>query len=59
MASTIERVIAYVGLPGNKPLVYLGRFDKQIKVLGHRVELGEVEAAIRQLSGLEGVVALG
>jgi amino acid adenylation domain-containing protein len=44
---------------GNKPLVYLGRFDKQIKVLGHRVELGEVEAAIRQLSGLEGVVALG
>jgi amino acid adenylation domain-containing protein len=44
---------------GNKPLVYLGRSDKQIKVLGHRVELGEIEAAIRQLSGLEGVVALG
>jgi amino acid adenylation domain-containing protein len=43
----------------NKPLVYLGRLDNQIKVLGHRVELGEVEAAIRQLSGLEGVVALG
>jgi amino acid adenylation domain-containing protein len=44
--------------PGN-PLVYLGRFDNQIKVLGHRVELGEVEAAVRQASGLEGVVALG
>jgi amino acid adenylation domain-containing protein len=44
---------------GNKPLVYLGRFDNQIKVLGHRVELGEVEAAIRELSGLEGVVAMG
>jgi acyl-coenzyme A synthetase/AMP-(fatty) acid ligase len=43
----------------NKPLVYLGRLDNQIKVLGHRVELGEVEAAVRQLSGLEGVVALG
>jgi acyl-coenzyme A synthetase/AMP-(fatty) acid ligase len=43
----------------NRPLVYLGRFDKQIKVLGHRVELGEVEAAVRQVSGLEGVVALG
>jgi amino acid adenylation domain-containing protein len=43
----------------NKPLVYLGRLDNQIKVRGHRVELGEVEAAIRQLSGLEGVVALG
>ena len=44
--------------PGN-PLVYLGRFDSQIKVLGHRVELGEVEAAVRQVSGLQGVVALG
>ena len=43
----------------NKPLVYLGRLDNQIKVLGHRVELGEVEAAVRRVSGLEGVVALG
>jgi acyl-coenzyme A synthetase/AMP-(fatty) acid ligase len=43
----------------NKPLAYLGRLDNQIKVLGHRVELGEVEAAVRQVSGLEGVVALG
>jgi len=43
----------------NRPLVYLGRLDQQIKVLGHRVELGEVEAAVRQVSGLEGVVALG
>jgi amino acid adenylation domain-containing protein len=43
----------------NKPLVYLGRLDNQIKVLGHRVELGEIEAAVRQVSGLEGVVALG
>ena len=43
----------------NKPLVFLGRIDNQIKVLGHRVELGEVEAAVRQVSGLEGVVALG
>ncbi len=38
---------------------YLGRLDNQIKVLGHRIELGEVEAAVRQVSGLEGVVALG
>jgi acyl-CoA synthetase (AMP-forming)/AMP-acid ligase II len=28
-------------------------------VLGHRVKLGEVEAAVREVSGLEGVVALG
>jgi amino acid adenylation domain-containing protein len=43
----------------DKPLVYLGRLDNQIKVLGHRVELGEVEAAARSLSGLDAVVALG
>jgi len=33
--------------------------DSQIKVLGHRVELGEVECAVRQASGLDGVVAFG
>src|SRR6266550_1637420 len=42
-----------------RPLVYLGRLDNQIKVLGHRVELGEVESAVRDTSGLDGVVALG
>ncbi len=30
------------------PLEYLGRLDSQVKVLGHRVELGEVEAALRE-----------
>ncbi|MBV9009556.1 MAG: amino acid adenylation domain-containing protein [Verrucomicrobia bacterium] len=44
--------------PG-QPLLYLGRLDSQVKVLGHRVELGEVEAAIRKASGIDGVVALG
>jgi len=44
-------------LPG-KPLTYLGRLDHQVKVLGHRVELGEVEAVARSLSGVDGVVAL-
>jgi amino acid adenylation domain-containing protein len=43
----------------DKPLVYLGRLDGQLKVLGHRVELGEVEAAARQASGVDAVVALG
>ncbi len=35
------------------PLEYLGRKDSQIKVLGHRVELGEVEAAVREETGAD------
>ena len=42
----------------DKPLTYLGRLDSQIKVLGHRVELGEVEAVVRSLCGVDVVVAL-
>jgi amino acid adenylation domain-containing protein len=42
----------------DKPLIYLGRLDNQVKILGHRVELGEVEAIVRSLSGLDAVVAL-
>jgi amino acid adenylation domain-containing protein len=45
--------------PGpDKPLIYLGRLDNQVKVLGHRVELGEVEAVVRSLSGVDAVVAV-
>lgn len=41
------------------PLLYLGRMDNQVKILGHRVELGEVEAVVRGESGIDGVVAIG
>jgi amino acid adenylation domain-containing protein len=44
---------------GDGPLRYLGRLDNQIKVLGHRVELGEVEAGIREETGVDAVVAVG
>jgi amino acid adenylation domain-containing protein len=44
---------------GDGPLLYLGRLDNQIKVLGHRVELGEVEAAIRDETGVDAVAAVG
>ncbi len=41
------------------PFLYLGRLDSQVKVLGHRVELGEIEAAARDASQIDGAVALG
>jgi amino acid adenylation domain-containing protein len=44
---------------GDGPLIHLGRIDFQVKVLGHRVELGEIESRIREACGLDGVVAVG
>jgi amino acid adenylation domain-containing protein len=40
-------------------LLFVGRIDHQVQVHGHRVELGEIEAAIREATAREGVVALG
>jgi amino acid adenylation domain-containing protein len=45
-------------LPG-KPLVYLGRMDYQIKIQGYRVELGEIEAVLREEAGVELAIAIG
>lgn len=36
----------------------LGRIDHQVKVLGHRVELEDVEAHLRSASGVEAVAAV-
>jgi amino acid adenylation domain-containing protein len=41
------------------PITYLGRLDHQIKVRGVRVELGEVEAVLREETGIDAVVAVG
>ena len=44
--------------PGG-PLTYLGRLDFQISLQGLRVELGEVEAALRDLAGVDVAIAVG
>jgi amino acid adenylation domain-containing protein len=47
-----------VRLVGNN-YIYLGRMDRQIKVLGYRVDLGEIEATLRAVPGVMEAVALG
>ena len=39
-------------------LHYLGRVDHQVQIHGYRVELGEIEAAIRDASGVASVAAI-
>ncbi|SER01858.1 amino acid adenylation domain-containing protein [Lentzea xinjiangensis] len=39
-------------------IVHLGRLDHQVKIMGRRLELGDVEAAIRQHGDLDDVVVV-
>ena len=48
-----------VRLSAGGDLHYIGRMDHQIQVLGHRVELGEIECAARAAAGVDSVAALG
>lgn len=42
-----------------KPLIYLGRVDNQIKIQGYRVELGEIEAIVREEARVDVAIAIG
>ncbi len=42
-----------------EPLIFLGRIDHQVKIRGHRVELGEVEAAVMSEAQVDTAVAIG
>ena len=44
---------------GEGPLTYHGRVDYQVKISGHRVELGEIEAVLRRETRVDEVVVLG
>ena len=43
---------------GDGNIEFLGRRDSQVKVRGHRIEIGEVEAAIRHHLGMRDVVVI-
>ncbi len=44
-------------LPSNE-VVCLGRIDHQVKVRGHRIEIGEIEQALMSIAGIKSAIVL-
>lgn len=42
----------------NGDIVFLGRFDHQVKVNGYRIELGEIQAELEKQTGVNGALVL-
>lgn len=39
-------------------LIFLGRVDEQVQIAGYRVELGEIEHLVREITGIDQVAAI-
>ncbi|HEY9315772.1 amino acid adenylation domain-containing protein [Williamsia sp.] len=53
-------LVRHIGDTAGRPtLIHHGRSDFQVKIRGHRVELGEVEAVLRSFAGVAAAVATG
>ena len=44
-------------LPSNE-VMCLGRIDHQVKVRGHRIEIGEIEHALTSIKGIKSAIVL-
>ncbi|WP_067903435.1 non-ribosomal peptide synthetase [Nocardia vaccinii] len=52
-------LVRWTGTGAQSRLEYLGRTDFQVKVRGQRIELGEIDAALNRIDGVDFAVTLG